>query len=141
MRNCDWREQIKEAIWGFSNKEYQYKLWFEQNGIRGCPNEDMAMFFDDLWIEDYVVAENNCLTDLEQKGLLKFIKTLNDFIDKRRDTVDKSFELDAEVLYDKDMEWEAIRKEAKTLYNLFFKEENIERKIVENFTFKSRYTV
>jgi len=133
VSNFEWRANVKEAIWEFSSKEHQYRIWFEQNKVWGHPDEDIAMFFDDLWIEDYVKSKNNYLTKKEKKGLVSFINLLNIFLDKRRNIFTGIYSLDPYLLYENDIEWENIRNEAKILYGTFCNEENIEREIINDF--------
>lgn len=120
MTECEFKKLLKEDIFEFSDKEWQYNTWtvFNSNSFYD-PVEQIVDFFDGRDVERYVKKPNNCLTDEEREGLEYFICILNQYIDTNRD-VNRNIILDAKETY-YSPEWENICQEAKRLYNLMNK--------------------
>ncbi len=135
LSNKFFREDLKGFLELFYSKELQNEIWFLRDAnVREDPNEFYCMLFDDFGVEDFVYAKNNYLTKKENDELKRFIDILKNYSNKHRD--EKGFlNFDShEVFYDP--EWEIIRQEAKNLYLLLEKEEDIENlKFVEDWRY------
>lgn len=117
MTQCEFRKLIKQDIFEFSNKEWQYKTWtvFNPKSFYD-PVEQIIDFLDGRFIEKYVYQVDNCLEYEEQEGLKNFLHVLNRYVNKNKNEKGELILDPQKTFYSP--EWEEIRLEAKKLYFL-----------------------